>query len=563
MIRKSFAVAAILSTMTAQSSFAAFSKCGFNVGVDLAQASTAKCNYMGCTQKTSDLDLPAGVDFVAKFTGHTDVGGGPITPAPQNTQEGTFLAMAKSLNATPVWYTYIIAEGLKSKYPAGQVVDCNQGSNNLCKLGADYIRNSRSTILDQYRAFAQFAASKWGTTQPMIWALEPDYYQYASSDNGNSNPVSYADASKLIADIADVIKTAMPNAQISMDVSPWAPENWITSLPLSKFNYMNTSGGVSSPSGTIKDKLTWKRLNELTKLPIIADDGYGTGGTATNPNSGWADVNNIKARMADGVVGLMQAYPKSAWTSVISNIHSQTATNCGSKFTLTLTAGTGGSVTSTPSVTSFDSGAVVSLKAVPLAKYAFAGWSGAVTGTKDTISVVMNGNKSVTAAFSRVYPKYTLTISTLTSGTITANPSAASYDSGAQVGLKAKANQGFLFSNWIAGASGTSDTTNIVMDANKSVSAIFKPSTSVIVPLRNSDRIRLRSNQLAIRLERVGPTEFSIVSADGRSLQHLGAFDLHGQELVFGLESSPRGLQFLRIRGEGGESIVPLTVLAR
>ncbi|MEK7392831.1 MAG: hypothetical protein AAB214_09715 [Fibrobacterota bacterium] len=375
--------------------------------------------------------------------------------------------------------------------------------------------------------------------------------------------MSYSDAAKLIGDIADAVKAAMPNAQISMDVSPWAPENWFTSLPLSKFNYMNTSGGVSSPSGTIKDNLTWKRLNELTKLPIIADDGYGAGGGLTNPNSGWADVNNIKARMADGVVGLMQAYPKSAWTSVISNIHSQTATNCGSKFTLTLTAGTGGSISSTPSVTSFDSGAVVSLKAVPLAKYAFTGWSGAVTGTKDTVSIVMNGNKSVSAAFARVYPKYTLTISSLTSGTITANPSAASYDSGTSVGLKAKANSGYVFSNWVSGATGNTDTTNIVMDANKTISAVFKPGTSILVPWRQAAKIRLRGNQLAVALEKQGLTDFSMVSVDGRSIQHLGAFDMQGQELVFGLESRSQGLQYLRIRGEGWESIVPLTRLSR
>jgi hypothetical protein len=548
MIRKSFAVVAILSAMAAQASFAAFSKCGFNVGVDLAQASTAKCGYMGCTPNISDLDLPAGVDFVARFAGHTDVGGGRITPAPQPKQEGYFLAMAKSLNATPVYYTYIIAEGMKVAYNLDKdQSDCNGSApKTICTEWGNYYANYRSAIISQYTAFAKDAATRWGTTQPMIWALEPDFYQYASNAKGNTKPLSFSDAAKLIGDIADAIKAAMPNAQIAMDISPWAPDDWFTSLPLSKFTYMSTSGGISQPGSEIKPgEKSWAKIKQLTKLPIIADDGYGAYGNLTSPNSGWADVNNIKARMADGVVGLMQAYPKSAWTSVISNIHSQTATNCGSKFTLTLTAGTGGSISSTPSVTSFDSGAVVSLKAVPLAKYAFTGWSGAATGTKDTVSIVMNGNKSVSAAFARVYPKYTLSISTLTSGTITANPSAASYDSGTSVGLKAKAN-----------------STNIVMDANKTISAVFKPATSVIVPLQNSDRIRLRSNQLSIRLESKGATEFSILSVHGRSLQHLGVFDMQGQELVFGLESRSQGLQYLRIRGEGWESIVPLTRLS-
>lgn len=473
--------------------------------------------------------------------------------------------MAKSLNATPVYYTYIIAEGMKVAYNLDKdQSDCNgSASKTICTEWGNYYANYRSAIISQYTAFAKDAATRWGTTQPMIWALEPDFYQYAVRDKGNNNPISFADAAKLIGDIADAIKAAMPNAQIAMDISPWAPDDWFTSLPLSKFTYMSTSGGISQPGSEIKPReKTWAKIKQLTKLPIIADDGYGAGGGLTSPNSGWADVNNIKARMADGVVGLMQAYPKSAWTSVISNIHSQTATNCGTKFTLTLTAGTGGSISSTPSVTSFDSGAVVSLKAVPLAKYTFTGWSGAATGTKDTVSIVMNGNKSVSAAFARVLPTYKLTISRPVSGTITATPSAATYDSGAIVGLKAKANSGYVFANWSAGATGTVDTATIVMNADKSVSAAFKQGTSILVPWRQAAKIRLRGNQLAIALDKQGRTDFSMVSVDGRSIQHLGAFDMQGQELVFGLEARSQGLQYLRIRGEGWESIVPLTRLS-
>lgn len=315
--------------MVATTAFSDFKPCGFNVGVDLKQASTKKCSYMGCTTNANDLDIPKEMDFVAMFVGYA-YEGGKVAPKPLETPEGTFLSMAKSLNATPVWYTYIIAEGAKL---AGGLSDCNMGSSKtLCTDGTKYIRENKAKILDQYKAYAQFANSKYGS-KPMIWALEPDFYQYASNQNGNSSPLSYADAASFIGEIANTITSAMPSAQISMDISPWAPDAWFKALPLNKFKYMNTSGGISQPGTTVANgnPMTWAKIHDLTKLPIIADDGYGTGGTLTSPNSNWGNVNTIKSRMADGVIALMEAAPGSSWTSTISTIHAQaTSTTCPS-----------------------------------------------------------------------------------------------------------------------------------------------------------------------------------------------------------------------------------------
>ncbi len=56
---------------------------------------------------------------------------------------------------------------------------------------------------------------------------------------------------------------------------------------------------------------------------MIADDGYGVGGNPTSPNAGWSDVNNLKARIGDGVVALMEAVPGASWGSTIANLKSQ------------------------------------------------------------------------------------------------------------------------------------------------------------------------------------------------------------------------------------------------
>jgi uncharacterized repeat protein (TIGR02543 family) len=76
-----------------------------------------------------------------------------------------------------------------------------------------------------------------------------------------------------------------------------------------------------------------------------------------------------------------------------------------SAFTLTTTvspANSGGTVTkspATPASGKYDSATVVKLTAVAPAGWAFDGWDGDASGTKDTVSVNMSRNKSVTAKF--------------------------------------------------------------------------------------------------------------------------------------------------------------------
>jgi hypothetical protein len=58
-----------------------------------------------------------------------------------------------------------------------------------------------------------------------------------------------------------------------------------------------------------------------------------------------------------------------------------------------------GSVSTSPSGTSFAAGTVVTLTATPAAGSPWIGWSGAVTGTTNPIKVTINGDTSVTANF--------------------------------------------------------------------------------------------------------------------------------------------------------------------
>ena len=71
-------------------------------------------------------------------------------------------------------------------------------------------------------------------------------------------------------------------------------------------------------------------------------------------------------------------------------------------FTLSVTA-TNGSVTRSPTGTSFDYGTEVELTAVPATGYRFTGWSGDLSGVTNPTTITMNEAKSVTANFTQTY----------------------------------------------------------------------------------------------------------------------------------------------------------------
>ena len=70
------------------------------------------------------------------------------------------------------------------------------------------------------------------------------------------------------------------------------------------------------------------------------------------------------------------------------------------KNTLTITATGSGTTNPAPGTYSYDPGTTVSVTAVPASGATFTGWSGAATGTSTAVAITMDGNKTLTAAFS-------------------------------------------------------------------------------------------------------------------------------------------------------------------
>jgi len=72
------------------------------------------------------------------------------------------------------------------------------------------------------------------------------------------------------------------------------------------------------------------------------------------------------------------------------------------KYTLTISAGTGGTTDPVPGNYTHDAGTQVTVTAQPNSGYKFNGWSGAVTGTTNPVTITMDGDKSITASFATI-----------------------------------------------------------------------------------------------------------------------------------------------------------------
>jgi Divergent InlB B-repeat domain/IPTL-CTERM motif len=163
------------------------------------------------------------------------------------------------------------------------------------------------------------------------------------------------------------------------------------------------------------------------------------------------------------------------------------------QFTLTVTGGSNGIVTTVPGgidcgtscVAGFAAGAAVSVIARPNPGYQFIGWSGACSGT-NTCDLTMNGNKAVQATFAAVPAvQYALTVHDFGAGTVVSSPSgincgvacSAIYLAGTEVTLSATPSAGYRFTGW-AGACTGAGACVVSMDDLQFVDATFTPNAS-------------------------------------------------------------------------------------
>jgi uncharacterized repeat protein (TIGR02543 family) len=129
-----------------------------------------------------------------------------------------------------------------------------------------------------------------------------------------------------------------------------------------------------------------------------------------------------------------------------------------------------GAVEVNPNNPTYLEGEAVILTAEPNIGYTFTSWSGDAISTNNPLTIIMDGNKSVTANFS--INTYTLTVISA-NGVVVKNPDQLVYNYGDNVELSATANDGFAFDSWSGDANGSTNPITVLMDADKTVTANY------------------------------------------------------------------------------------------
>jgi len=142
------------------------------------------------------------------------------------------------------------------------------------------------------------------------------------------------------------------------------------------------------------------------------------------------------------------------------------------KYTITLSAGEGGTVSTTGG--EYEAGQTVSVTATPQGEYVFTSWSDGNTNATRTITV--SSNSTLTANFEK--RKYPLTVNFVGEGEVIEEIVNAGrtteYDSGTTVKLTAQAAAEWVFVGWTGDIESTEESVQIVIGEPKEVTATFE-----------------------------------------------------------------------------------------
>jgi uncharacterized repeat protein (TIGR02543 family) len=145
-------------------------------------------------------------------------------------------------------------------------------------------------------------------------------------------------------------------------------------------------------------------------------------------------------------------------------------------YTLNITSANG-TVVKDPNSATYNIGTSVKLTATPSPGYTFSSWSGDATGSKNPLTIVVNGNKNITANFTSNASNFTLVITAI-NGTVSRNPDQLTYPVGTNVVLTPTPDSGYNFTSWNGDATGSVSPLTVNMNSNKNITANFTPSVA-------------------------------------------------------------------------------------
>jgi uncharacterized repeat protein (TIGR02543 family) len=156
--------------------------------------------------------------------------------------------------------------------------------------------------------------------------------------------------------------------------------------------------------------------------------------------------------------------------SMVRVVHADVSSGQIGTFSLNTNA-TNGTIILDPPGGNYYEGTEVTVTAVGDLGYRFESWGGNLSGTENSVTIIMDGDKSISASFTEVESAVLTTYAE--NGSIVLNPPGGIYNLGTEVTLTAEANPGYFFNGWSGDLSGLEMPATIIMDADKEISANF------------------------------------------------------------------------------------------
>jgi hypothetical protein len=147
------------------------------------------------------------------------------------------------------------------------------------------------------------------------------------------------------------------------------------------------------------------------------------------------------------------------------------------KYTVTLKANPTDGGTVKPAHASYKAGTELDIQATPSDGYIFKDWSGDFDGTNKKATIKVDGNKTITANFTR--KKYDLTVDTTGKGSVDQKviedntSSSRTYPGGTKVQLDAHPATGWKFDHWEGDLSGSDNPAVVTVKGAMKVTAVF------------------------------------------------------------------------------------------
>lgn len=236
-------------------------------------------------------------------------------------------------------------------------------------------------------------------------------------------------------------------------------------------------------------------VNGVNRVPVVdsgSDEAATTtaplalAGSVVDPDSTpalqWSKVSGPgNVEFSDPHAAASDVWFSSAGSYVLRLVASdQNGATMGDDLTVTVTGplqpiltlnADNGSVATDPAQTRFtDLTTTVLLTAIPGDGFEFAGWSGDLTGSTNPSTLLMDGDKLVTALFTPI--QYTLSLSG-GNGLVLADPNNSRYAAGSVVSLAAYPLEGYYFAGWSGDVTGSENPATVVVNGPTSATATF------------------------------------------------------------------------------------------